>query len=105
VFFAFGSEPGAKPLAKALRQVESLAVPDQPNDVPRAVEDGAAVLATSEVLLHAAAQFGVNVTLDVVRDFAPYFDATDFDHGQTVLPVPTLNAPQLRQELLLRNVG
>src|ERR1700723_2400775 len=83
-----------EPLVEPLWHPEQPSVGDQCHDIPRSAQDRGTVSAVCKMRFHSFTQLGRDIPINVVRDFPPYFDATDFNcTHRALLDSPWSNFP------------
>jgi hypothetical protein len=72
-------EPFVKPFTEPLGHLKQPSVTDQSYNISGAVEYRSAVRTSFEMRFHSFAHLGRDLFVEVIGDFPPYFDATDFN--------------------------
>src|SRR5271170_5130717 len=68
-----------EPLVEPLGHLEQPSIGDQSHDILRSAQDRGTVSAVCQMRFQSFAQFGRDIPIDIIRDFPPYFAATDFN--------------------------
>jgi hypothetical protein len=67
-----------EPLVETLRHLKQPPIADQTYDILHSAQDRGTMGARSEVRFHSFTQLGRDVRIDIVGDFSPDFNATNF---------------------------
>src|SRR5215469_17687866 len=75
-----GKNPFVESLAEPFRHLKHASVAHQPHDVLCAFQHRRAVRAYFEMSCHPLTQLRGDLSIEIIRDFAPYFSATDLNN-------------------------
>src|SRR5271163_4957523 len=83
-----------EPLVEPLGHLEQPSIGDQSHDILRSAQHRGTVSAVYEMRLHSFTQFGRDIPVDIIRDFPPDLDTTNFNCSHlALLGSPRSNFP------------